>query len=44
MTPWWFKLFKAGYPTCCVSHARYYFMAIYDIGDNGEATFKMGLN
>jgi hypothetical protein len=40
----WYKLFVAGYPTCCESHARRYFMVIYNVGDDLETQFKMSLS
>ena len=40
----WFSFFKAGYPTCCESHARHYFMVIWDIGEDGECSYKLSIN
>lgn len=39
-----YRLLAAGYPVCCVTHARYYFMVIYDLGEDTEMHHKMGLN
>lgn len=39
-----YRLFAAGFPTCCETHARYTFMVIWDIGQDREMSFKMGLN
>lgn len=36
------SFFKAGYPTCCESHARHYWMVIWDIGV--AASFKLSLS
>jgi hypothetical protein len=38
------RFFKAGYPTCCVSHARHYWMVMWDIGVDGETSFKLSLS
>jgi hypothetical protein len=40
----WWKLFKFGFPSCCVYHARHYCMVIYDVGDQRETSFKMSLS
>lgn len=39
-----YRLFESGYPFCCETHARNYFMVVYDIGPDGETSYKMGLN
>lgn len=39
-----YKLFAVGYPSCCESHARNYFMVIYDLGETGETQYKMSLS
>ncbi len=39
-----YRLFEAGFPFCCETHTRNYFMVVYDIGDHGETSYKMGLN
>jgi hypothetical protein len=38
------KLREAGYPSCHVSCARRYFMAVWDIGVRYEMRIKMGLS
>lgn len=43
-TPLWWKLFKAGFPTCCVNHARLSWMVIWDIGDDHDMSMKLSLN
>lgn len=43
-SPWWLHFFRAGYMTCCESHARHYFLVMYDVGDSGECLFKLSLN
>ena len=44
MNPWWFHFFAAGYMACCDSHARNCYVIMWDIGDNGERSFKLSLN
>jgi hypothetical protein len=39
-----YRLFRAGYPTCCEHHARHCFLVIYDLGDQRETFFRMSLN
>jgi len=41
---WWYRVYKAGYPTCCEHHARFYWIVMYDIGKKGETTYTMSLN
>lgn len=40
----WWKYFKSGFPCCCEQHARHYWMVLWDVGDNGETSFKLGLS
>jgi hypothetical protein len=43
MIHWW-TLFESGYPLCCQNHARNYFMIVWDLGKEYEASFKIGIN
>jgi hypothetical protein len=40
----WWRFFKAGYPTCCVSHAQYCWMVIWDVGETSEFSIKLSLS
>jgi hypothetical protein len=40
----WWKFFKAGYPTCCISHAVHYWMVIWDIGEDCDMSIKCSVN
>ena len=40
----WYSFFDAGCPTCCEAHARHFFMVIWNIGEDGECSYKLSLN
>lgn len=40
----WYRFFAAGFPTCCETHARHYFMVIYDVGEDLDTQFKLSLS
>jgi hypothetical protein len=39
---WRFR--NAGYPCCCLTHARHFWMTVWDLGDDYETSFKLSLN
>jgi len=42
--PLWFSFFLAGYPGCHESCARNYFLVLWNLGENYETVYKLGLN
>jgi len=40
----WYKLFEFGFPFCHVRCAKNYCRVTYDVGDDLETSYKMGLN
>jgi hypothetical protein len=42
--PLTWSLYAAGFPTCCVTHARLYFMVMWNLGRNHETIYRFSIN
>jgi len=42
--PLWYRFYAAGFPACHESCARNYFVVLWDLGENGETYYKLGIN
>lgn len=42
--PLWYRFFGAGFPSCHERCARNYFVVLWDLGENHETEYKIGMN
>jgi hypothetical protein len=43
-SPLWYRVYEFGYPFCHERCSRNYWLVVYDVGDEGETSYKLGMN